>query len=382
MTTTGYSIELEQMSKSYSKKTQVINKMNLSVVPGEFLVLLGPSGCGKSTTLRIIAGLEAPTGGKVLIDGKDSAQLSSTQRSIAMVFQDYALYPNMTVYQNLEYALRVHKVPKQIRQQRLAKILASLNLTNYKDRFPAQLSGGQKQRVALGRGMAKKSKIFLLDEPLSNIDVQLREKARDEIQRLHAENGQTIIYVTHDQQEAMALGDRIAVINDGKIQMIDTPANLYHNPANLFVAQFVGTPQINVFKVNYFNHQLIEENGTVVANLANYQAAGLVEDTDYLLGIRPENVAVSLKAANTDFPAEVESVVDYGRYQQVTLRAFDRLELKAVVSDWPVGTTRNVYVKLSRENLLLFDDQTHERLDANPEARFVLKGGQRRKVEA
>lgn len=373
MENTGFPIELDDMSKSYNKKTNVIDKMDLSVVPGEFLVLLGPSGCGKSTTLRIIAGLEAPTGGKVLIAGQDATKMTSLQRSIAMVFQDYALYPNMTVYQNLEYALRVHKVPKQIRQQRLSSILASLNLTNYKDRYPSQLSGGQKQRVALGRGMAKKSRIFLLDEPLSNIDVQLREKARDEIQKLHEQNGQTIIYVTHDQQEAMALGDRIAVINDGKIQMIDTPENLYHNPANLFVAQFVGTPQINVFKVTYFNHQLLDISGAVVANLAPYQTTDLQEDTDYLVGIRPENVSLSEDPTGADFPAEVESVVDYGRYKQLTLKVFDRLEIKSVVTSWDAGVDQTVYAKLSRKELLLFDAQNHERIEANQNSKYELE---------
>lgn len=219
----------------------------------------------------------------------------------------------------------------------------------------------------------KKSQIFLLDEPLSNIDVQLREKARDEIQKLHEQNGQTIIYVTHDQQEAMALGDRIAVMNNGKIQMIDTPENLYHNPTNLFVAQFVGTPQINVFKANYFNHQLLDESGAVIANLTAYQDDGLQEDTDYLVGIRPENVQLTTDATKGDFQVEIESIVDYGRYKQLTLKVFDRLEIKAVVSDWQRHGNQAVYAKLTSKAILLFDARTHERIQPSRKLEPVLE---------
>lgn len=359
----GFPIKLDHLSKSYNHKTNVIDQMNLDVVPGEFLVLLGPSGCGKSTTLRLIAGLENPTDGRILIDGKDASRMNAIQRSIAMVFQDYALYPNMTVYQNLEYALRVRKVPKKVRTERLAVILDSLNLSDYKDRYPAQLSGGQKQRVALGRGMAKKSKIFLLDEPLSNIDVQLREKARDEIQRLHATNNQTIIYVTHDQQEAMALGDRIAVMDRGKIQMIDTPENLYRNPATLFVAQFVGTPQINTFQVTYTNGQLLNQNQEVIATMAG---SSLKEGATYIVGIRPENVKVSVDQTENGFPAKIETVVDYGRYKQLTLRMNGDVTIKAVVNEWPddLAGDQTVFVRLPVGELLFFDGETRRRVTA------------------
>ncbi|MCI2020746.1 MAG: ABC transporter ATP-binding protein [Lentilactobacillus buchneri] len=372
METNGFSVELKDVSKSYNKKTNVINEMNLSVRPGEFLVFLGPSGCGKSTTLRMIAGLENPTGGHILINGHDSAAMTSRQRNIAMVFQDYALYPNMTVYQNLEYALRVRKVPKKTRQQRLSTILASLNLSDYKDRYPAQLSGGQKQRVALGRGMAKKSNIFLLDEPLSNIDVQLREKARDQLLQLHAENGQTIIYVTHDQQEAMALGDRIAVINDGKIQMIDTPDNLYRHPTNLFVAQFVGTPQINILPVNFSNHQLTGVDGTVISRPGKNIRANLDENQSYLLGIRPENVHLHDQQVSGSFPVEVQTIVDYGRYKQLTCKAFGEKFIKAVVNQWPKNATGTACATLDESAMLLFDPNTNQNvLDA--QSNYVLE---------
>lgn len=360
MASNGFSVELKDVSKSYHKKTNVINQMDLLVRPGELLVFLGPSGCGKSTTLRMIAGLEKPTAGQILIDGRDATAMTSRQRNIAMVFQDYALYPNMTVYQNLEYALKVHKVAKSVRQQRLAAILASLNLKDYRDRYPAQLSGGQKQRVALGRGMAKKSKIFLLDEPLSNIDVQLREKARDQLLQLHKQNQQTIIYVTHDQQEAMALGDRIAVINNGKIQMIATPDQLYRHPVNLFVAKFVGTPQINLLPVQFDHGNLISDDQIIVSNLSQSVWEALVEGQRYLLGIRPENIQLHAQPVPGSFPIEVQTVLDYGRFKQLTCRAFKNSQLKVVVNRWSKTAPTTAYAQLDDSAVLLFDSQTKE----------------------
>ena len=315
---TNQAIQLNNVTKRF-KKTTVINELNLVVQEGEFLVLLGPSGCGKSTTLRLMAGLEQVTSGSILINGKDIKQADQFENNFAMVFQDYALYPNMTVYQNLEYALKVHKVPKAEREVRLNKILATLNLTDYQDRLPGQLSGGQKQRVALGRGMAKKSNIFLLDEPLSNIDVQLREKARDEIQSMHDESHQTIVYVTHDQLEAMSLGDRIAIMNDGIIQMIDTPDEIYNHPVNLFVAEFVGVPQINTLlgeytdgKVKFAGHSLISDSD----RLRHINPT----QSNLFIGIRPENINVSERAINDSaIPAVVTKTVDYGRYQELIM---------------------------------------------------------------
>ncbi|KRL04504.1 ABC transporter ATP-binding protein [Liquorilactobacillus oeni] len=348
-------LELKGVTKKF-KKTDVISNMDLKIENGEFLVLLGPSGCGKSTTLRMIAGLEKPSDGQILIDGKDSQTISSVERNIAMVFQDYALYPNMTVYQNLEYALKVHKVKKEERQRRLEKILETLNLKAYRDRLPGQLSGGQKQRVALGRGMAKKSKVFLLDEPLSNIDVQLREKARDEIQSLHEENHQTIVYVTHDQLEAMALGDRIAIINEGKIQMIDTPDNIYNHPANLFVAQFVGTPQINVLEVTYQSEQILFNEHPVLSISKRLKDIGIVPEEKLFLGIRPEHVIVTHEQTNQfALPAQVEQVVDYGRYQQLTLNLGEEQAIKAIITNNDFRAGDLGYFSFIKERTLFFD---------------------------
>ncbi len=358
MAENGVSIDLVNVSKQYGS-AKVIKGMDLSVKAGELLVFLGPSGCGKSTTLRMIAGLEQPTDGDILINRKDALKMPSGKRNIAMVFQDYALYPNMTVYQNLDYALRVHKVAKSVRNKRLAAILEALDLTAYRDRYPGQLSGGQKQRVALGRGMAKKSQIFLLDEPLSNIDVQLREQARDQLLMLHRTNRQTIIYVTHDQQEAMALGDRIAVMNEGKIQMIETPANLYHHPANLFVARFVGTPQINVVEVATVDGGLITADGTKVATMTDLKMPPAMANRKYFLGVRPENVRLSVTPGSTGFPVTVQDVVDYGRYKQVTMTAFNGQQLKAVVDHWDESEKQR-YARFEPTEISLFDSKTRE----------------------
>ena len=350
-------IELTGVCKQF-KNTKIINNMDLKIKAGEFLVLLGPSGCGKSTTLRMIAGLEKPTSGKLEIDGQSLDSIKNDGSTIAMVFQDYALYPNMTVYQNLEYALKVHKVPAQQRKTTIDKALKTLNLEDYQDRLPAQLSGGQKQRVAVGRGMVKKSKIFLLDEPLSNIDVQLREKARDEIQNLHENNHQTIVYVTHDQLEAMALGDRIAVMNQGIIQMIDKPENIYNHPTNLFVAQFIGTPQINVIDVSLDEENLIL-NGQTILQVTNdnlpYQ--------DYLLGVRPEHLNCSkVKMNDYSIATTVEEIVDYGRFNQLLLRMESGKNVKAIVTENSYVLNEQVFITIDQKSSILFDTKTKENL--------------------
>ncbi|QEA42456.1 ABC transporter ATP-binding protein [Leuconostoc pseudomesenteroides] len=359
---TNQAMQLNNVTKRFKKKT-VINELNLVVQEGEFLVLLGPSGCGKSTTLRLMAGLEQVTSGSILINGKDIKQADQFENNFAMVFQDYALYPNMTVYQNLEYALKVHKVPKAEREVRLNKILATLNLTDYQDRLPGQLSGGQKQRVALGRGMAKKSNIFLLDEPLSNIDVQLREKARDEIQSMHDESHQTIVYVTHDQLEAMSLGDRIAIMNDGIIQMIDTPDEIYNHPVNLFVAEFVGVPQINTLlgeytdgKVKFAGHSLISDSD----RLRHINPT----QSNLFIGIRPENINVSERAINDSaIPAVVTKTVDYGRYQELIMLVDGDKLVKVTTNNNRFDIDDAVFLSLVADKILLFDCDTKQNIE-------------------
>lgn len=359
MSNSNATIELKNVSKKF-KTTSVIKGLDLKIEPGEFLVLLGPSGCGKSTTLRMIAGLEQVSSGKVMIDGSNLNEIKNDGHMIAMVFQDYALYPNMTVYQNLEYALKIHKVDKNVRKERIQKVLNTLNLNNYRDRLPSQLSGGQKQRVAVGRGMVKKSKIFLLDEPLSNIDVQLREKARDELQNLHSIDNQTIVYVTHDQMEAMALGDRIAVMNDGIIQMIDTPEKIYSQPANLFVAKFIGSPQINILEVNFTDSKLLSNN-QVIMDLNDSKYA--FKEQKYFLGIRPENVRISSQKDEKSIVAKVNSVVDYGRFIQLSIETMDGENLKAIVNGTEYKVNDEVFVTIKKESSILFDYSTEKNLN-------------------
>ncbi len=238
-------IRLVNLRKDYGKEN-VIPDLNLDIVDGSFTVLVGPSGCGKSTTLRMIAGLEKPTSGQILIDGVDVANMAPGKRDLAMVFQNYALYPTMTVRKNIEFGLINKKVPKEKRDSLIADVSEIVGLTPYLDRKPANLSGGQRQRVALARAMVKEPKVFLMDEPLSNLDAKLRASMRVELIELHKRLKTTFIYVTHDQTEAMSMGDVIVLMNKGIIMQQSSPKNMYHNPENTFAAQFIGTPPMNI----------------------------------------------------------------------------------------------------------------------------------------
>jgi multiple sugar transport system ATP-binding protein len=237
-------LELRNVSKSFGA-TKVLQEISVTLADGEFLVLVGPSGCGKSTLMNIVAGLEEPTNGSLALEGKDITRLAPAQRNIAMVFQSYALYPNMTVAENIAFPLEMRKVPKTERDKRVAEVAALLQIEHLLGRKPKQLSGGQRQRVAIGRALAREPQLFLFDEPLSNLDAKLRVDMRAEIKRLHQRTGVTTIYVTHDQVEAMTLASRIAVLKGGVIQQLATPLDLYTDPANLFVAEFIGSPSIN-----------------------------------------------------------------------------------------------------------------------------------------
>jgi multiple sugar transport system ATP-binding protein len=239
-------IELQSVSKSYTEEKVAVKELSLEIGDGEFLVLVGPSGCGKSTLLRMIAGLETVTSGRILIAGRDVTEVEPRRRDIAMVFQSYALYPHMTVVENLSFGLRLAKVPKAERKKRVDDVMHLLRLEELGKRKPGQLSGGQRQRVAMGRAMVREPTAFLMDEPLSNLDAKLRTTMRGELARLHERLGVTTVYVTHDQTEAMTLGQRVAVIRDGVLQQVGTPQELFERPRNTFVAAFVGSPAINL----------------------------------------------------------------------------------------------------------------------------------------
>jgi multiple sugar transport system ATP-binding protein len=252
----GKGIRLENVSKVYANGVRAVDDVSLEIAEGEFIVLVGPSGCGKSTLLRLVAGLETVTTGRVLIGDEDVTDVRPQDRDLAMVFQNYALYPHMTVAANLGFGLRLRKLPKEERNRRVVEVAAKLGLEELLDRKPSELSGGQRQRVAMGRAIVREPKAFLMDEPLSNLDAKLRVTMRAELARLHEKLGVTTVYVTHDQVEAMTLGQRVALLRDGVLQQVDTPQRLFHEPANLFVAAFIGSPSMNLVEADIVDGNL------------------------------------------------------------------------------------------------------------------------------
>jgi len=289
-------LQLKGVEK-YFGSLRAIKGVDLTVEKGEFVVFVGPSGCGKSTLLRMIAGLTEIDGGSLVLDGRDITRLASSKRDLAMVFQSYALYPHMSVRDNMSFALRLAHVDKKVIEEKVQRAAAILNLVPYLDRTPKELSGGQRQRVAIGRAIVRAPKVFLFDEPLSNLDAALRGQTRVEIAKLHRELGATTIYVTHDQVEAMTLADRVVVLRDGAIEQFGSPLELYDHPANQFVAQFIGTPQMNIVDT------------AVLPALR--EAAGAKGAGDGFIGIRPENVVVRPAGAGR-LSGQVELVESLG----------------------------------------------------------------------
>jgi multiple sugar transport system ATP-binding protein len=288
-------VVLKDVSKVYEGKNIAVKNVNLTVKDKEFVVLVGPSGCGKTTTLRMVAGLEEISSGEIYIDGKLVNEVSPKSRDIAMVFQNYALYPHMTVYDNMAFGLKLRKYSKDEIGKRVTEAAKILDLEPYLKRKPKALSGGQRQRVAVGRAIVRHPKVFLFDEPLSNLDAKLRVQMRTEISKLHNRLEATILYVTHDQTEAMTMGDRIAVMKDGDLHQIDTPLNIYNYPVNLFVAGFIGSPPMN-----FINGKIIEEDNLKFINDDKsfsvdldsniYDAIKSFINEPVALGIRPENI--------------------------------------------------------------------------------------------
>lgn len=288
-------ISLQHIYKVYDGDVTAVDDFNLEIENGEFIVFVGPSGCGKSTTLRMIAGLEEITKGDLYIGETRMNDVPPKDRGIAMVFQNYALYPHMTVYDNMAFALKMRKVNKAEIKERVENAAEILGLTDLLNRKPAALSGGQRQRVALGRAIVREAEVFLMDEPLSNLDAKLRVSMRAEITKLHNRLGNTTIYVTHDQTEAMTMADRIVIMKDGIIQQVGTPQEVYNNPKNLFVAGFIGAPMINIIPVTFTGEKIINEDAGVDLLLPAGTAKKL-EDAGYkgkeiIFGIRPEDVA-------------------------------------------------------------------------------------------
>lgn len=280
-------VELRSVVKKYGALT-VVHDFNLKIADGEFVVFLGPSGCGKSTTLRMIAGLEEISGGSIRIGNRDVTHLEPKDRNIAMVFQNYALYPHKSIYENMAFGLRLAKVSSQEIARRVADAAGMLDLTALLDRKPKQLSGGQMQRVALGRALVRNPDVFLLDEPLSNLDAKLRVRMREEIAALHQRIGTSMIYVTHDQVEAMTMADRIVIMKDGLIQQVGAPLEVYDKPDNVFVASFIGSPEMNLFEGEAAGTDVVV-NG---ARIPQGRKTGLADGSAVVIGIRPEHVDV------------------------------------------------------------------------------------------
>jgi multiple sugar transport system ATP-binding protein len=308
-------ISVRGLSKVYANGVVAIRDVNLEVADGEFLVLVGPSGCGKSTLLRMLAGLEEVSAGEVCIGGRDVTDAAPRQRDVAMVFQSYALYPHMTVRKNIAYPLKLAGLPSHQIDERVTVAAQMLQLDAVLDRKPAQLSGGQRQRVAMGRAIVRKPAAFLMDEPLSNLDAKLRVQMRAEIARLQREFATTTVYVTHDQVEAMTMGDRVAVLNAGRVEQCDTPRRLYDRPANLFVAAFIGSPSMN-----FFNATIEQREGgfaacadavTVPLDAATWQLGEWV-GREVTVGVRPEAVTLSTDAAPCSFSGRVQFIEELG----------------------------------------------------------------------
>jgi ABC-type sugar transport system ATPase subunit len=349
-------IELKQLSKSYGSQL-VIPGVDLAIEDGEFMVFVGPSGCGKSTMLRMLAGLEACSGGDLIFDGQRVNDMPAAERGAAMVFQNYALYPHMTVAENMGFALKMSGVGKAERRAVVAQTAEKLQLTELLERYPKQLSGGQRQRVAIGRAIVRRPKVFLFDEPLSNLDAALRVQMRIELARLHSELGTTMIYVTHDQTEAMTLGSRIAVFNKGRIEQVGVPMDLYAAPANTFVAQFLGTPKINLLAYEAQQSTLVLDRQVRMAQ-ADLKLPVSALQGGAQLGIRPENVSIGDPGSGLN--AVVEFTERLGDAMNVYLRLLHGQEaMIAKISQvhQPLQIGQTVGVQLDPARILVFDAQ-------------------------
>ncbi|HMG49990.1 MAG TPA: sn-glycerol-3-phosphate ABC transporter ATP-binding protein UgpC [Inquilinus sp.] len=359
-------VSLRRIVKTYGK-TPVIHGLDLDIADGEFVVLVGPSGCGKSTTLRMIAGLEEIDGGEIRIGGRAVNTLEPKDRNIAMVFQNYAIYPHMTVRRNIGFGLRSARLPQAEKDRKVEEAGTLLGLTPYLDRRPSELSGGQRQRVAIGRAMVRDPAVFLFDEPLSNLDAQLRGQMRLEIKKLHQRLGSTIVFVTHDQVEAMTLADRIVVMRDGHILQVGSPAELYHRPANVFTARFIGSPPMNLLP-----GQVAVVDGRVAVALDGggaaplpAAAAGVAPGRRVLLGVRPDDLALAEDQAPADaFVIEgVVSVVEpLGPETLLHVDAAGAAVVGTAPGRRPPPVGRTVRLAAANDTLHLFDAESEQTL--------------------
>ncbi len=358
-------VNFDGVSKTYEDGTQAVSNFNLEISEKEFVVLVGPSGCGKSTTLRMLAGLEKITSGSISINDNVINDLPPSVRDIGMVFQSYALYPHLNVKQNLSFGLKLqqgqNKISEEEIETRVSELSEILGLSEILEKMPKSLSGGQRQRVALGRALAKRPKVILMDEPLSNLDAKLRSQMRIEIRRLHDELGMTTVYVTHDQVEAMTLADRIVVMKDGEIQQVDHPLKSYHNPSNTFVASFLGTPPMNmvegkVSKGNFTASNSTEFKGTFKKKLPNKYKSF---EGDCVLGFRPENTAIILDSKRGKF--KIVGIESLGSESVIHID-YGNIKISAIMHKPDVKFDQNfvdsnskIDIEIDEDSLRLFD---------------------------
>ena len=346
------SVTLKNITKSWGDFTAV-NDISLSIHDQEFLVLLGPSGCGKTTTMRMVAGLEEPSMGDIFIGSKKVNDELPKDRDVAMVFQNYGLYPHMSVYENIRYPLKVRKVPKSEHEHLVRKTAVKVELGNLLNRRPRELSGGQRQRVALARAIVRAPTVFLMDEPLSNLDAKLRVNMRAELKHLQHELRITTIYVTHDQIEAMTLADRVAVMDNGIISQLDTPERIYNDPENLFVAGFIGSPSMNLLEGSMEEGKFLHSGFSVKAGFGSNQ--------NVTLGIRPEDLELT-SAENADCSGRVYSFELTGESTFVTVQlADDRLIIRGP-NEYRVGIDETVGIRFNPEKCYLFDSESKQRI--------------------
>ncbi|KPX91425.1 ABC transporter ATP-binding protein [Pseudomonas meliae] len=362
-------LELRNVNKTYgSNLPDTLKNIDLSIKDGEFLILVGPSGCGKSTLMNCIAGLESISGGEILIDGQDVSSTSPKDRDIAMVFQSYALYPTMSVRENIAFGLKIRKMPQADIDAEVARVAKLLQIEHLLNRKPGQMSGGQQQRVAMGRALARRPKIYLFDEPLSNLDAKLRVEMRTEMKLMHQRLKTTTVYVTHDQIEAMTLGDKVAVMKDGIVQQFGTPKQIYTDPANLFVASFIGSPPMNFIPL-----RLQRKDGQLIALLDSGQArcelpvgvsdVGL-EDREIILGIRPEQIMLAGAESNgmPTIRAEVQVTEPTGPDTLVFVTLNQSKVCCRLAPDVAPQVGESLTLQFDPSRVLIFDAQSGERL--------------------
>lgn len=363
-------LQLIDVDKKYTAKgPMVVKKASLEIDEGEFVVFLGPSGCGKTTIIRMIAGLEELTGGDIRMNGQSIIDKLPKDREVSMIFQSYAVWPHMTVYDNIAYPLKLRKIKKEEIDSIVREVAENCELTPYLKRYPSQMSGGQRQRVAVARAIAVKPKLFLMDEPLSNLDAKLRISMRTELKKIHNEIGATSIFVTHDQSEAMSLADKIVIINNGIIEQIGTPNDVYHKSETVFVASFIGSPA-----TNFFNGRIVEKEGIIYADAGlmkiqlGKQNAAMLEnyrDKSVVMGIRPENFKVYRRASkNTLFKTEIAFSEPQGSFIVLILNVGGQ-QIKVVTNDFmDLKAKDEIFIGVDDKDISFFNEETQRRIKA------------------